>query len=440
MKQLLTVSAVVAVLLFGSALIPCHAASNVLFILDGSGSMWGQVDGVAKIDTAKKVLTGLLKDLPKETNAGLMVYGHRSEGDCKDVELLIPLGPIDPGQMEARLAAIKPKGKTPLTYSIEQSQPLFAKLSGQSNHVVLVSDGKETCDGDPCDASAKLVEAGVEVKVHVVGFDVSDEERKQLECIAGQGKGSYFNAQNVQGFRDALAQVKEEVARPLPAPKNKEYFFDDFDGEGLKDHWEVINPNVDTYIVEDSGLLVVSSKYAVLSQGDVENLFRLNVPLPEGDWVMTAKVNVDFQTIAERVFLSLFEDKDNFITVHTLPTDGNYYSGYLYIEEKKFSKGAETAFRVGIWDGFKEGTTYASPAKGFKNLPQPILLRLRKEGRSYFGAAMLEGAESPKWFELEKLTVLRAKGNLAIGLYQARGDIRGETPVVFDWVKIETKD
>ncbi len=195
------------------------ASSNVLFILDGSNSMWGQVDGVPKIVTAKKVLVSLLKDLPEDTNVGIMVYGHRSEGNCRDVELLVPIGPNDPSKLAKRIETIQPKGKTPITYSLEQSLPLFASLKGQNNYVVLVSDGKETCGGDPCQAAKKLAAAGVGLKIHVVGFDVSGEERRQLECIAKGGRGRYFNAKDTEGLKRAFVRVKREVT--LKSPKEK---------------------------------------------------------------------------------------------------------------------------------------------------------------------------------------------------------------------------
>jgi Ca-activated chloride channel family protein len=68
---------------------------NMMFILDASGSMWGQVEGKAKITIAKEVLVGLIENLPEGLNVGLVAYGHRRKGDCKDVEELVPLGALD---------------------------------------------------------------------------------------------------------------------------------------------------------------------------------------------------------------------------------------------------------------------------------------------------------------------------------------------------------
>lgn len=218
MKRTLSVSVFFLISFFTLGSVPCLGNSNVLFILDSSGSMWGMVDDVPKIDTAKDILTGLIGDLPKDTNVGLMAYGHRDKEDCQDVEVLTAIGPNNPGGLSARIDALKPKGKTPLTYSLEQSLPLFESFKGQNNSVVLVSDGVETCGGEPSDAAAKLAGAGFNLKVHVVGFDVSDQEQQKLRTIAVQGNGRYFNAENAEGLKTALAKVKKEVQKTQQPP------------------------------------------------------------------------------------------------------------------------------------------------------------------------------------------------------------------------------
>jgi len=425
---------------------PCPAA-NVMFILDGSNSMWGQVGGKSKIETAKEVLISLLGELPAETRVGFMTYGHRSREDCKDVETLAPIEPNDPGRLSKLIQAIKPKGMTPLCYSLEQALSAFQGQKDAHNSVVLVSDGKETCGGDPCETAKKLAGAGLNLKVHVVGFDVKNEERAQLECIAKEGGGKYFNAENAKGFKDVFAEVKKEVAAPVappppPKPKAKVYFQDDFDGSDLKPHWEVVRPNPDSYIVENGELLVVSSKVGSLPQDDVENLFVLKESLPQGDWIMTAGFKIDFQTMQERAFIGLYENKDSFIVLHTVLGDWRGAGTFAYVDAEivKYTKGQATHFNNRLWTvqatGSDDPRSFAQAAKDF---PQPLLLRLKKQGRSYYASGQLAGAKEPTWIELEKVTALRAKGNLAIGLYQA-GDTRGETTMTVDWVKIEAMD
>ncbi len=415
------------------------AETNMLFILDGSNSMWGQVDGVAKIVTAKDVLGKLLTDLPPETKAGLMAYGHRT-ADCTDVEVLSSFGSDSTAVLVKKLNAVVPRGKTPIGYSLLKSGRIFEGLKGQNNHVVLISDGIETCGADPCKTTASLIKAGIDVRIHVVGFDVNKNERMQLECIAEAGGGRYFHAGSTKGLKEAIAEVKKEIrvaqVKPKPKPKKaepKKYFFDDFDGDELKQHWEVINPDPDAFIVEDGNLLVVSSTPADLAKENVPNLFRLTKSIPKGDWVMTAKFTIAYQTMQEKIVLGLYNNKKNYIVGGIWAPEVWAQATQLNAEAVKASKGKITRFERAAYKG-RENPSYAEAVKA---IPQPILLRLRKHGRSYFVGVKLEGVEDPKWQELEKLTSLRAKGNLVIGLYQAQ-KVGGETTMKVDWVKIET--
>jgi Ca-activated chloride channel family protein len=95
-------------------------------------------------------------------------------------------------------------------------------LSGREDAatLVLVSDGIETCDDDPCKVTAKLKEQGIKAVIHAVGFDVDKKAAAQLDCIAKAGGGHFFQADNIEQLRDALMQVKTAaVARqPLPEP------------------------------------------------------------------------------------------------------------------------------------------------------------------------------------------------------------------------------
>ncbi len=283
---------------------PGLAETNMLFILDGSNSMWGQVEGVAKIKTAQDVLADLVADLPKDTKVGLMVYGHRSRESCDDIEILSSIGQDTPAELVKKIRSIQPTGKTPIANALFGSLIAFSKFEGQNNHVVLISDGIETCGGDVCMAASVIANANIKPRVHVVGFDVGAKERAQLECIPKMGNGQYFSAANAGELKKAIAQVKQ-VAQAAPQPPKppkpkkkgpKEVFRDDFNGEDLADHWEVLKPNPDAFIVEDGSLLIVSGTPGSLANETVENVFRLSEPLPKGDWTITAKFSVEFQT------------------------------------------------------------------------------------------------------------------------------------------------
>lgn len=130
------------------------APGELILILDASGSMWGQIEGQNKITIAKKVLNGLIEGLPDGTSVGLIAYGHRDKGDCKDIETVFPPGPVDKKLLAEKIDSISPKGKTPITDSINQAFEL-ARGSEDAATVILVSDGLETCGGDPARPSRR---------------------------------------------------------------------------------------------------------------------------------------------------------------------------------------------------------------------------------------------------------------------------------------------
>jgi Ca-activated chloride channel family protein len=99
---------------------------------------------------------------------------------------------------------------TPITLSVKQTAEKL-KTTEQDSTIILVSDGKETCAGDPCALVRELRKSGAKFIMHVVGFDVTKEEKKQLECMAKAGGGSYYAAQDAGQLRMALDQVMKEA-------------------------------------------------------------------------------------------------------------------------------------------------------------------------------------------------------------------------------------
>ncbi len=190
---------------------------KVMMVLDASGSMWGQIDGKAKIEIARGVIDGLLTDWDSNISLGLMAYGHREKGDCADIETLAPVGSVDKAGLMAKVNALNPKGKTPITASVRQAADEL-KYTEEKATVILISDGLETCDADPCQLASELEAKGVDFTTHVVGFDLSEEESKSLQCIADNTGGKFLNASNATELTTALGEtmqaVKEEPAGP----------------------------------------------------------------------------------------------------------------------------------------------------------------------------------------------------------------------------------
>ncbi len=183
-------------------------ASKIIFILDASGSMWGKIGNEEKIVSAKRVLTNAIAGLPDDAEVGLIAYGHRSKSDCNDIETLSTIQPIDKEGLSAKIAALDPKGKTPITDSLRKAIAEVRELHLEETvKIVLVSDGLETCAGDPCKLVREAREAGVKITVHVIGFDTGKLTVAQLECIAQAGGGLYLNAENGEQLGAALDQA-----------------------------------------------------------------------------------------------------------------------------------------------------------------------------------------------------------------------------------------
>lgn len=203
-----------ASLLFAST---AASAENVVLVLDASGSMWGQIEGKTKIEIARTAVADLVGHWKSDDALGLVAYGHRSKGDCKDIETLIPYGPLDPKAYLATVNQLNPKGMTPLSAAVIQAADSL-KISEQKATVILVSDGEETCELDPCQVGKELEARGVDFTAHVIGFDVPNPAHQaQLRCLAENTGGRYFNVRDAAELRAALgtlASVSTEPALP----------------------------------------------------------------------------------------------------------------------------------------------------------------------------------------------------------------------------------
>ena len=216
-KQNAKLVCLLAALCSGSAVL-AEEASRTTLVLDASGSMWGQIDGTAKISIAQEVIGKLVRGLPGDTHLGLTVYGHRRKGDCTDIESLIQPSQDSKAAIIREIRNIKPKGKTPLSAAVLQAARELRHTEEKAT-VVLVSDGEETCNLDPCTLGRELEETGIDFTVHVVGFDIADAKtRDQLQCLANETGGTYFNADSADSLSQALTTVTAAQPEPEPDP------------------------------------------------------------------------------------------------------------------------------------------------------------------------------------------------------------------------------
>ena len=189
---------------------------DTIVVLDVSNSMWGQIDGVSKIEIARDVIADLVGDIDPNARFGLVAYGHREKADCQDIELVLPVGPLDASAFSAAVNSLTPRGRTPLTDAVRQAAEVL-NYQDRPSRIILVSDGLESCNADPCALAAELARGGVDFTAHVVGFDVAGiEDQSQLSCLADQTGGLYLTADSTEELTAALTTMMVEPATPTP--------------------------------------------------------------------------------------------------------------------------------------------------------------------------------------------------------------------------------
>lgn len=194
---------------------PGPAPGPSMLVLDASGSMWGRIGGKTKIEIAREAVASMLGSWPAQQPLGLMVYGHRSKGDCADIEMLKAPAVLDKASFQKSVNALQPKGMTPITAAVRQAAEQL-KFSEQKATVILVSDGEETCQADPCALGQELEKLGVDFTAHVVGFDIDKnaKAKAQLQCLASSTGGRYLDAKDAGELSKALREVAQAPVAP----------------------------------------------------------------------------------------------------------------------------------------------------------------------------------------------------------------------------------
>lgn len=438
---------------------------NVLFVLDASNSMWGQIGGKPKIDIAKSVLKDLAKEMPGKVDMGLVSYGHRFDRklkECDDMELMNPVGHFSYAEADNAFSFITPKGQTPIARTLQESVHWLADYKGQENTVVLISDGLESCDGDPCAAASALNAAGITTKIHVVGFDLNAEQQASLQCIAANGKGKMFAANDADDLKDALNEVKQAVieAKPIvvaqtptkkPEPPKdpviNTLFEENFDDEELAAGWSVQARDDDRFIVEEGEALFLSGpENSSPAEETIKNLALHDGAIPKGDWVMTARFTTQYSSGGETLHFGTYKDHENWMAIGLKAFS---YRGlckltaFMTKTEKGEQRTLETIIsetRAGVEDGTKNWGI-CGMGTAFEN--KPFSMSLHKQGREYrmTGTVGIEGEEGYQTFKTDPMKMLRSKPKLfvAAGFAQAYGAYDGDGAVMIDQIKITGK-
>ena len=173
--------------------------------------MWGELpDKSRKVSAARQVLNDFVAGDFDGYDLALRAYGHRREGDCRDSELVVPFGPPEEAiaKVKAFTKDLNPLGKTPISYSFRQA---LADFDGRPGEIILISDGIETCDEDPCALVRAWQEQDVQIKVHVVGLGLDAKAKTAMQCIAEAAGTEYRDAESATTLAEGLKQIQEEA-------------------------------------------------------------------------------------------------------------------------------------------------------------------------------------------------------------------------------------
>ncbi len=218
----------IAGLLFAS-LVLCQVSNRkytppetrILFVFDASQSMNGYWESDKKINIARRTLISIIDSLEQLDNVqmALRVYGHQSPvppQDCNDTRLEVPFSKGNAPKIRQELRYLSPKGTTPIANTLTKSGQDFPdECYDCRNIIILITDGIEACDGDPCAASYELQKRGVVLKPFVIGIGIDEGFKKTFDCI-----GHYYNAADEEKFSEVLGVVISQALNSTTAQVN----------------------------------------------------------------------------------------------------------------------------------------------------------------------------------------------------------------------------
>lgn len=199
-----------------------NSKERILFIMDLSSSMEESLEGSTKFKLMLKTMQEILPKLNPDSWIGLRVYGHRMGFTpmeaCRASTLVTPIAQNNSSNIANALAKSRPRGMTPITYSLKQAIKYdFMGFTGKK-HIILLTDGGENCDESPCTFVMNLIRIRRDVTIDVIAFNIKDsDDLEQLECTALVTSGKFYNAQTaaelLNGFNNSIEAAKNVEAK-----------------------------------------------------------------------------------------------------------------------------------------------------------------------------------------------------------------------------------
>ena len=326
--------------------------TRILFVFDASNSMSTQWSGgKSRIHTAKRILTETVDNLSKQKNVqiALRVYGHQSNvfatgQDCNDTKLEVPFKWINHEQIKKVIKEIKPKGTTPIARSLEFAATDFPDTKSR-NVIILITDGVEACDQDPCAVSKALRDKGITVKPFVIGMGIDLSYIETLSCI-----GNFFDATDENSFKNILDLVvsqavnnttyqinlndkfkkptQTDVAVTINAEKTKkleDYYIHTLNRKGLPDTL-AIDP-IQHYTIKIHSIPSLI-KHDVVFKPGIHNTVTFDAPMGTMNFKIDPRTNeyLDLKTIIHK------SGSSDIIHVQNFNTTEKYLQGKYDIE------------------------------------------------------------------------------------------------------------
>lgn len=189
-----------------------NKTTRILFLVDASGSMKESIEGRTKFDMAKELLyksTDSISKIAGKVEVGMRLFGHqspRSEHNCKDSKLEVNFTRNAAPLIQYALDQATPQGWSPIAYSMEQAALDFGDDANSLNAIILITDGIESCDGDPCKISKLFTEKRISLKPYIIGIGVNEEDRDRYNCV-----GQFYDGDNAQTFSNSLRIIISQV-------------------------------------------------------------------------------------------------------------------------------------------------------------------------------------------------------------------------------------
>jgi hypothetical protein len=197
----------------GSEILTLSGIMNIVVVLDASAGMADEMPGGMRMDLAKAAVSQYVESLPPSINVGLLLYGHRGgkESDkaesCTAIDLVYRVGPVDRETLKAMINSAPSVGWAPVAKSLLAAQQALASREMQTNRILLVTSGADSCGGDPCQVVKEMRQSGVTTVIDVIGLNLNYEAIEPLQCVANTTGGVYYSAPTA----NELAEVWEAL-------------------------------------------------------------------------------------------------------------------------------------------------------------------------------------------------------------------------------------